>query len=79
MHGSATLAPGAEFSFFSWVDACGRQGQAEGDEQDTIVSNELHGVLEEVASSAERGEQLCALLDVFVLCAPTEWSLCSSS
>ena len=66
-------------SRYSWVDAGGRQRfvtQAEGGEQGDplmplLFSIGIHGALEEVASSTERGEQLCAFLDdIYVLCAP---------
>ena len=65
-------------SRYSWVDADGRQRfvtQAEGGEQGDplmplLFSIGIHGALEEVASSIERGEQLCAFLDdIYVLCA----------
>ena len=66
-------------SRYSWVDATGRQRfvtQAEGGEQGDplmplLFSVGIHGALEEVASSMEHGEQLCAFLDdVYVVCAP---------
>ena len=65
----------------SWVDAGGRHRfvtQAEGGEQGDplmplLFSIGIHGALEEVASSMERGEQLCAFLEYILrtLCTPS--------
>ena len=69
----------AQPSQYSWYDEDGVRRtvtQAEGGEQGDplmplLLSIGIHGVLEEVATHLEDGEQLCAFLDdVYLLCEP---------